>query len=66
MLGSQAVLLILALGLLFPLTAGEFDLSVASTLSMSSMTVAVLNAQFGRAAAAQPGRRARWWAWSWA
>jgi len=46
-LGSQAVLLILALGLLFPLTAGEFDLSVASTLSMSSMTVAVLNAQFG-------------------
>ena len=41
-LGSQAVLLILALGLLFPLTAGEFDLSVASTLSMSSMTVAVL------------------------
>lgn len=46
-LGSQAVLLILALGLLFPLTAGEFDLSVASTLSMSSMTVAVLNAQMG-------------------
>ena len=46
-LGSQAVLLILALGLLFPLTAGEFDLSVASTLSMSSMTVAVLNAQLG-------------------
>ena len=46
-LGSQAVLLILALGLLFPLTAGEFDLSVASTLSLSSMTIAVLNAQMG-------------------
>jgi len=46
-LGSQAVLLVLALGLLFPLTAGEFDLSAASTLSMSAMTVAVLNAQLG-------------------
>ncbi|WP_213815340.1 ABC transporter permease [Glaciihabitans sp. dw_435] len=46
-LGSQAVLLVLALGLLFPLTAGEFDLSAASTLSVSSMTVAVLNAKMG-------------------
>ncbi len=45
--GSQAVLLILALGLLFPLTAGEFDLSVASTLSISAMIIAVLNAQIG-------------------
>jgi ribose transport system permease protein len=44
-LGSQAVLLVLALGLLFPLTAGEFDLSVASTLSLSAMVIAVLNTQ---------------------
>ncbi|MFB2586830.1 ABC transporter permease [Herbiconiux liukaitaii] len=43
--GSQSVLLILALGLLFPLTAGEFDLSGASTMSLSAMTIAVLNAQ---------------------
>ena len=42
-LGSQSVLLILALGLLLPLTAGEFDLSVASTMSMAAMTIAVLN-----------------------
>ncbi|MWV48166.1 ABC transporter permease [Rathayibacter sp. VKM Ac-2803] len=45
--GSQSVLLILALGFLFPLTAGEFDLSGASTMSLSAMTVAVLNAQMG-------------------
>ncbi|NQX11594.1 ABC transporter permease [Microbacteriaceae bacterium VKM Ac-2855] len=43
--GSQSVLLILALGFLFPLTAGEFDLSGASTMSLSAMTIAVLNAQ---------------------
>lgn len=45
--GSQSVLLILALGFLFPLTAGEFDLSGASTMSLSAMTIAVLNAQMG-------------------
>nr|WP_296776179.1 ABC transporter permease [Rhodococcus sp. (in: high G+C Gram-positive bacteria)] len=44
-LGSQAVLLILAVGLIVPLTAGEFDLSIASTMSLSAMTVAVLNVQ---------------------
>ncbi|WP_064076989.1 ABC transporter permease [Prescottella equi] len=43
-LGSQAVLLILALGLIVPLTAGEFDLSAVSTMSLSAMTIAVLNA----------------------
>jgi ribose transport system permease protein len=46
-LGSQSVLLILALGFLFPLTAGEFDLSGASTMSLSAMTLAVLNAERG-------------------
>lgn len=46
-LGSQAVLLVLATGLLVPLTAGEFDLSIASTMSLSAMTVAVLDVQHG-------------------
>ena len=46
-LGSQAVLLVLATGLLVPLTAGEFDLSIASTMSLSAMTVSVLNVQHG-------------------
>jgi ribose transport system permease protein len=46
-LGSQAVLLILALGLIVPLSSGDFDLSIASTLSLSSMVVAVLNTEHG-------------------
>lgn len=46
-LGSQAVLLVLALGLLFPLVAGEFDLSAAAILSLSAMILAVLNVQLG-------------------
>ncbi len=46
-LSSQAVLLVLALGLLFPLTTGDFDLSVASTLSLSAMVVTVLDVQHG-------------------
>jgi ribose transport system permease protein len=45
MLASQAVLLILALGLIVPLRAGDFDLSVASTLTLSAMLVAKLNTQ---------------------
>lgn len=40
---SQAPLGILALALLIPLTAGDYDLSVASVLTLSSMVVAVLN-----------------------
>jgi len=47
MLGSQAVLLILTLGLLFPLRAGDLDLSVASVLTLSAVTVASLNVNFG-------------------
>lgn len=43
MLGSQSVLLIAALALLTPLRAGDYDLSAASTLTLSAMTTAVLN-----------------------
>lgn len=46
-LGSQAVLVVLALSLIAPLTAGDYDLSVAATLTLSAMVVAVLNAQDG-------------------
>ncbi|MGH2715668.1 MAG: ABC transporter permease [Thermoleophilaceae bacterium] len=46
-LGSQAVLVVLTLGLLFPLTAGDYDLSVASTLTLAAMIVALLNGQHG-------------------
>lgn len=45
--GSQAVLVVLTLGLLFPLTAGDYDLSVASVLTMSAMIVALLNVNQG-------------------
>jgi ribose transport system permease protein len=41
--GSQAVLLILALGLLIPLTAGEFDLSAASIMGLSLVLIGWLN-----------------------
>lgn len=43
MLGSQAVLLILTLALIVPLTAGDYDLSVAGTLGFAAMLIAVLN-----------------------
>lgn len=43
MLGGQSMVVILTLALIIPLTAGEFDLSVAATLSMSAMIIAVLN-----------------------
>lgn len=42
-LGSQAVIVVLTLGLLIPLTAGDYDLSVAYTLTLAAMVVAVLN-----------------------
>jgi len=45
--GSQAVLVLLTLGLLIPLTAGDYDLSIAGVLSLSAMILAVLNAQDG-------------------
>jgi ribose transport system permease protein len=46
-LGSQAVLVVVTLGLLFPLSAGDYDLSVASTLTLAAMIVALLNARHG-------------------
>jgi ribose transport system permease protein len=46
-LGSQAVLVVATLGLIIPLTAGDFDLSVASVLTLASMTLAVLNVNLG-------------------
>ena len=42
-LGSQAVQAVVALALLLPLMTGDFDLSVASTTSLSAMTLTVLN-----------------------
>jgi ribose transport system permease protein len=47
MLGSQAVLVFLTLALIIPLTAGDFDLSIAAALTLSSMLVAVLNVRMG-------------------
>jgi ribose transport system permease protein len=41
--GSQAILVVLTLALLVPLTAGDYDLSVAATMGLSSMTLAILN-----------------------
>ncbi|MGH9067071.1 MAG: ABC transporter permease [Acidimicrobiales bacterium] len=41
--GSQAVLVVLTLGLLLPLRAGDYDLSVAGTLTLSAMIIGVLN-----------------------
>jgi ribose transport system permease protein len=41
--GSQAVLVVLTLGLLVALTAGDYDLSVASVLTLSAMVLALLN-----------------------
>lgn len=43
MFSSQTSLLVLALALMIPLTAGDYDLSVASIAGLSSMVVAVLN-----------------------
>lgn len=45
--GSQAVLVVLSIGLIFPLIAGDYDLSVGGTLTLSSMMIAVLNVGHG-------------------
>jgi ribose transport system permease protein len=45
--GSQAVLVVLTLGLLFALTAGDYDLSIASVLTLSAMVLALLNVDYG-------------------
>lgn len=43
---TQAPGAILALALIIPLTAGDYDLSVGATLTMSAVTVGVLNAVY--------------------
>jgi ribose transport system permease protein len=45
--GSQAVLVVITLGLMIPLTSGDFDLSVASVLTLSQMIVGLLNVRAG-------------------
>lgn len=45
--GSEAVLVIVTLGLIIPLTAGDFDLSIAQVLTLVSMATAILNARLG-------------------
>lgn len=45
--GSEAVLVIVTLGLVIPLTAGDFDLSIAQTLTFVSMLTAILTARMG-------------------
>jgi len=45
MLGSNAMVVVLTLALVIPLTTGDFDLSVASVMGLSSMIIAVLNVQ---------------------
>jgi ribose transport system permease protein len=47
MFGSNAMIVVLTLGLMIPLTTGDFDLSVASTMGLSSMLIAVLNVEMG-------------------
>ena len=46
-LGTQAVQVMLALALIVPLVAGEYDISVAANLSLSAMIVALLNVDHG-------------------
>jgi ribose transport system permease protein len=46
-LGSQAVSLVVTLGLLFALIAGEWDLSIGGTLGLSLTITGLLNAQHG-------------------
>ncbi len=47
MFGSNAMIVVLTLGLIIPLTTGDFDLSVAATMAISSMLIAVLNVRMG-------------------
>jgi ribose transport system permease protein len=46
-LGSQAVIVIIALGLVVPLTSGDYDLSIASNLTLAGTVLALLNASWG-------------------
>jgi ribose transport system permease protein len=46
-LGSQAVIVVIALGLVVPLTTGDYDLSIASNLTLAGTVLAFLNARWG-------------------
>lgn len=46
-LSSSAVIVVLTLGILIPLTAGDFDVSIAFNLVLSSMLIALLNTELG-------------------
>lgn len=46
-LGSQGIALVVALGVLAPLTVGDFDLSIGGAFSLAGIVVALLNAQHG-------------------
>jgi len=46
-LDSQSTLAFVSLAVLFPLLAGEFDLSVGATLGLATSVVAVLNVKLG-------------------
>jgi ribose transport system permease protein len=46
-LGSQAVLVVLTCGLLIPLTAGDYDLSITGVLTLSQMLIGILNTRYG-------------------
>lgn len=43
--GSQAVLVIVSLGLIVPLIAGDYDLSVGGVLTLSTMIIGVVNSE---------------------
>jgi len=46
-LSSKATLVVLSLAVMIPLIAGDFDISTASTLVLTNMVIAVLNAKLG-------------------
>jgi ribose transport system permease protein len=46
-LGSQSVIVVIALGLIIPLTAGDYDLSIASGLTLAGTVLAVVNVNHG-------------------
>ena len=43
MFGFNSIIVVLTLGLILPLSAGDFDLSGASVLTLAAMIVAILN-----------------------
>lgn len=47
LLASQAVLVVVTLALVVSLTTGDFDLSVASVVGLSAVTIAILNVNKG-------------------